>query len=73
MGEYKQSNLNNLMMQPYSRVVILHLTIIFGGFLMMFFGSPVVALILLVVLKTGLDMRTHLKEHEQYSVQNPEA
>ena len=32
-GEYKQSKVNDLMGQPYGRVVVLHVTIILGGFL----------------------------------------
>jgi hypothetical protein len=64
-GEYKNSNPNNLMQQPYGRVVILHLTIIFGGFLMMLLGSPVAGLLLLIVLKTALDLRAHLREHDK--------
>lgn len=63
--EYKRSNPNNLMQQPYGRVVILHLTIIFGGFLMMLLGSPVAGLLLLIVLKTALDLRAHLREHDK--------
>jgi hypothetical protein len=61
--EYKSSSLNQLMIQPYTRVVILHITIIFGGFLVAFFGSPVVGLILLIALKTYIDIKTHLKQH----------
>ena len=65
--EYQQSKLAELMEQPYGRVVILHLTIIFGGFLVMIFGSPVIGLIFLIVLKTVIDIRAHLKQHEKYS------
>jgi hypothetical protein len=62
-GEYKNSKITELMGQPYGRVVILHLTIIFGGFLMMLLGSPVAGLLFLIVLKTAIDIRAHLKEH----------
>ena len=61
-GEYKKVNLNNLMGEPYGRVVILHVTIVLGGFLIAFFGSPVFALILLIVLKTVIDIQAHLRE-----------
>src|SRR5438128_1777645 len=37
--------------------------IVGGGFLVMALGSPAVALALLVVLKTALDLRGHLREH----------
>lgn len=62
-GEYRQADARMLMMAPYGRVVILHLTIIFGGMLAMALGSPVGALVLLVVLKTVLDLGAHLGEH----------
>ncbi len=62
-GEYKQANLNSLMWQPYGRVVILHLTIIFGGMLVSALGSPTGGLILLVVLKMAIDALAHLKLH----------
>lgn len=62
-GEYKRSTLAQLMQQPYGRVVILHLTIIFGGFLVSFLGSPVVGLILLIALKTYVDIKAHLNQH----------
>ena len=62
-GEYKQASLSDLMAQPYGRVIILHLTIMIGGFLMMALGSPVVGLVFLIVLKTFIDIKTHLKQH----------
>ncbi len=69
--EYQQSKLTELMQQPYGRVVILHLTIIFGGFLVMIRGSPAIGLILLVAIKTLIDIRAHLQEHDKYHTPNP--
>ena len=66
-GEYKRTSLKDVMEQPYGRVVILHLTIIFGGFLMALLGSPVVGLLFLIVLKTAIDIRAHLREHAKYT------
>ncbi|MGI2336739.1 MAG: DUF6498-containing protein [Dehalogenimonas sp.] len=62
-GEYKQISVSELMMQPYSRVVILHLTIIFGGFMVMAFNDTVMGLVLLVIVKTVVDLFAHLKLH----------
>ncbi|MDO8472671.1 MAG: DUF6498-containing protein [Dehalococcoidia bacterium] len=62
-GEYKQASLSNLMMQPYGRIMVLHLTIIFGGLLVSALGSPVAGLIPLVVLKMVIDAVAHLKLH----------
>lgn len=68
-GEYKQSKLQEVMVQPYGRVVILHLTILFGGFLVMILGSPIIGLLFLIVLKTVMDIRAHLLEHNKYPSQ----
>ena len=67
-GEYKTSKLGDLMSQPYGRVVVLHLTILIGGFLVMAVGAPVVGLILLLVLKTAIDIKAHLKQHNRQVV-----
>jgi len=62
-GQYRTASLPMLMARPYGRVAVLHVVIIGGGFLVMALGSPAVALALLVVLKTALDLRAHLREH----------
>jgi hypothetical protein len=64
-GEFRRARLAELMAKPYGRVVVLHLTILFGGFGAMLLGSPVWALVLLVALKIGLDVKAHLKEHSK--------
>jgi len=62
-GEFRSATLKTLMFQPYTRVVILHVVIIFGGFLIVSLGAPTAALALLIVLKIGIDATTHLREH----------
>jgi len=62
-GEYRTASLPALMRQPYGRVVVLHVAILGGGFLLMALGSPVAGLALLVVLKIALDVRAHVKQH----------
>jgi len=62
-GEYRKTTAQVLMVQPYGRVVVLHFAIIGGGFLILALGSPTAALPLLVLLKIGLDVRAHAKEH----------
>ena len=62
-GQYKTASLPMLMARPYARVMILHVVILVGGFLVMALGSPMLPLALLVVLKTALDLRGHLREH----------
>ncbi len=65
LGEYRHAALSILMHQPYSRIVVLHLTILGSGFLMAALGSPAVGLVLLVLLKIALDVHTHLRERQK--------
>ena len=51
------------MSAPYRRIVIMHVTIILGGGLSLAVGTPVFALILLILLKTFVDLRSHRKQH----------
>lgn len=62
-GEYRHASLQQLMGKPYSRVVVLHIGIIAGGFVIMALHSPLWALLLLVALKIAFDIRAHHREH----------
>lgn len=62
-GEWRKQQGMGLMAQPYGRVVILHLVIIGGGALVLALGEPVWALVLLVLLKIGVDVIAHRREH----------
>ena len=64
-GEYAHARLNKLMGQPYARIVVMHITILGGGFGLMILGSPVALLLVLVVLKTIVDVKMHLWEHKK--------
>ncbi len=55
------------MQQPYGRIVGLHLSILFGGFLMMALHSPMWGLLLLVALKIALDLRGHFAERRKFA------
>ena len=61
--EYLTTSPMRQMFAPYSRVVMLHLTILFGAFIIAILGAPIGALIVLVVLKTAFDLRLHLRQH----------
>lgn len=67
-GEYRQATVNKVMMAPYSRIVVLHLTIIFGALLVSLLKAPQAGLALLVVLKTAIDLSAHLKERSRFAV-----
>jgi len=62
-GEYRRADTKTLMHAPYGRIVVLHLALIGGGFLVQTLHSPVLGLVLLIALKIGLDLRAHLQEH----------
>lgn len=64
-GEYAAAKPNELMGSPYGRVVVMHVAILAGGFLVMAFGSPAPLLVVLVVLKTILDINLHNREHKK--------
>lgn len=72
-SERARTNLQEVMMQPYSRVVILHFTILGGGFAADFLGSPVWSLVLMVVLKIGVDLAAHSAEHAKLGAPSPAA
>jgi hypothetical protein len=64
-GEYRTVTLPRLMFQPYGRIVILHITILGGGFLMLALKSPTVGLTFLVAVKCVVDLVAHLREREK--------
>jgi len=64
-GEYANAKAKKLMCQPYARVFVMHITILGGGFGLTILGSPVALLIVLVVLKTIIDVNLHLREHKK--------
>lgn len=65
-GEYRRASLPILMMQPYARLVVLHLAVLFGGWIVLTLGSPLLALLVLVALKTAADVRAHQAERHRF-------
>ncbi len=62
-GEYTRTDGKAVMQAPYSRVVVLHITILAGGAVISALGEPVYALALLVVLKIAIDVVAHMRLH----------
>jgi hypothetical protein len=62
-GEHRGQDLKTLMHAPYKRVVVLHVATIAGAFGVAAFESPLPLLLILVILKTGLDVWLHRREH----------
>lgn len=70
-GEMDRVTAGALMAAPYGRVVVLHVTIIFGGFAVAASGAPVAALALLVALKIAVDLAAHVAEHRGMAKPKP--
>lgn len=68
-GEFRRTSVMVQMVQPYGRIVLMHVTILIGGFLVMLLHSPVAGLALLVVLKMAFDLAGHQGEREKFSPQ----
>ncbi|MEO8581344.1 MAG: DUF6498-containing protein [Patescibacteria group bacterium] len=61
-GEYLHTSVERLFISPYPRVIVMHLTVILGGFFVLS-NHSVYALVILVILKTLADLGSHLFEH----------
>jgi hypothetical protein len=64
-GEYLRVSPIQQAMAPYGRLVILHVTIIVGGMAIAVTGASAAAIVVLVLLKTAMDLGFHLREHGQ--------
>jgi hypothetical protein len=72
-GEYRRTAAPLLMFQPYSRIVVLHIAILFGAFITLALGSNIGVLAILIVGKTLLDLSLHVREHDKFSKSDPES
>lgn len=52
-------DLRRIMMRPYGRMVLLHVTILVGGFAVTALHAPLAPLVFLILLKTGIDLGLH--------------
>lgn len=62
-GEYKNSSFKKLMHQPYQRIFVMHIAIIVGGIFVLKLNSPLPLMIILVLIKIGVDFYLHKKSH----------
>ena len=65
--EYKRADINTLFIQPYSRIAIMHITVLAGFFAVIMLEDAVWILAVFVILKTLIDLFSHLKERKKYS------
>jgi hypothetical protein len=67
-GEFKRVGLATLMHRPYGRIMVMHVSIIFGAGGAMLLGNPLPVLLVLVVAKTLLDLSMHNKERRSFAL-----
>jgi hypothetical protein len=61
--EYLRTTVAKEMNAPYGRMTVLHLTLIFGGWLVVLLSSPIWLLVMLLFIKTAVDLTAHIKQH----------
>ncbi len=64
-GEFRKTSAPEQMGAPYGRIVVLHIAILFGAFVITALGSPVFLLILLIIGKIVLDVKLHQRSHRK--------
>tara|TARA_R110002110_G_scaffold66978_1_gene182939 strand:+ start:23710 stop:24501 length:792 start_codon:yes stop_codon:yes gene_type:complete len=67
-GEREKLALNDLMLAPYGRIVVLHIAIIVGGIATQALGEPVAMLVVLVLMKIAFDVKLHLRQHRKFAI-----
>lgn len=63
--EYLRADPKQLMIQPYTRVIAMHLAIMIGGGLVLWLDQPTTALMVLVLTKIAFDVTAHRREHRE--------
>ncbi len=71
-GELAKTDPLSLMGAPYPRIIILHLTIIFGGMLLLALNQPVAGLVVMALVKTAFDV-TEARGQPLFSLQPRDA
>lgn len=70
-GEAKTTNPMALMAAPYPRIVVLHIAIIFGAFLLMLLNQPVAGILVLALVKMGFDVAEAMGKGPRFGVGVP--
>lgn len=72
-GEVRSTNAGELMGAPYPRIIVLHLTIIFGGFVLMLLNQPVAGIVVLALIKLAYDVADVLRDPKPEPAAEPAA
>ena len=68
--EHERLTPGQAMALPYRRMMITHVALIVGGFFLIEHGQPLGGLVLLLLLKIGLDLAFHRQEHRRLGSQS---
>ncbi|MFC1722259.1 DUF6498-containing protein [Patescibacteria group bacterium] len=64
--EYERVSSEDLMISPYLRIMVMHLTVIFGSwFIIRINGQMIGPLVVLTIIKTIVDLLSHAYEHNK--------
>lgn len=63
--EYRHADIARLMLQPYRRILVVHLFILLGGFALAAWNVPAAGIAVFVAIKTAIDFNMHLRERRQ--------
>ncbi len=71
--EYIGRTVQNQMSEPYTRIIFMHLVLIFGGALTLALGGATPVLVIVIVLKIVFDVRAHRKQRGDPETKQPPA
>jgi hypothetical protein len=63
--EYEKVTIKQQMFAPYKRILVMHLSIFLCGFIISIFGTHIVALVIMVLIKIIIDILLHINEHSK--------
>ncbi len=70
--EYQRVHMGQQMFQPYTRIFIQQFVVIFGAILLLTFNTPTVFVLLLIGLKTAVDLGAHIFSHSRWKKEIPD-
>ena len=60
--EYRGRSMQQQMTDPYSRIIFMHLVLIFGGGLALFLQDTTPVLVIVIIIKIFVDLKSHIRE-----------
>jgi hypothetical protein len=63
-GEVRRTNVTELMGAPYPRIIVLHITIIAGGFVLLLLNQPLAGLLMLALIKMAFDVAEIMRNEQ---------